>query len=111
MEVEAQRSIDEHGDRALAAYRVVQEALRNVQKHSRSRSATVSITRDGDGIAIAVRDCGAGFDTEARRAHRGIGLRSMNERVESFGGVLTVRSKRGQGTTVEAHFPLAEFES
>lgn len=97
------------GDCAVVAYRVVQEALRNVVKHAGATEAEVAVWRAGDDLHIRISDPGAGFDAGdagelGRRA--GLGLVSMAERARLAGGSLTVHSRPHAGTRVEARIPL-----
>jgi signal transduction histidine kinase len=79
------------------------EAMQNAAKHS-GGSVAVSIRRGVDELSFSVRDDGAGFDPALTR--RGVGMRSMAERVTSLGGSLEVRSSPGDGTLVSARLPL-----
>lgn len=94
------------GDVAITLYRVLQEALRNVEKHARADAVEVDAFRDGADAVMRVRDNGVGLDRipDGRRA--GIGLRSMRERVELLGGRMRLRSEPGRGATVEVRLPL-----
>jgi signal transduction histidine kinase len=87
---------------ALALFRIVQEALRNVEKHSGAEEGTIRLERDGALAHLTVRDEGRGF--AERRP--GLGLASMEERARSLGGRFEVSSKPGEGTKVEAWLPL-----
>ncbi len=91
--------------RALVAYRLLQEALTNVAKHARASEVVVQLTRDGDRARLRVVDDGQGFDSTQRTpgAH---GLAGMRFRVRSCGGRFSVRSAPGQGTTLEALLPI-----
>jgi two-component system sensor histidine kinase UhpB len=83
----------------LVVYRVAQEALTNVARHSEALGASVSLARAGDGrVTLTVRDDGRGFDP-ARHA-QGTGLRGMRERAVLIGASLDVESRPGHGTTV-----------
>lgn len=84
-----------------AAYRIAQEALTNVVRHSAAARATVTVERVGDDLVLAVTDDGSGFAPDA--SGRG-GLRGMRERAELVGGTLEVESGRN-GTSVIAHLP------
>jgi signal transduction histidine kinase len=94
------------------AFRVVQEALTNVAKHSGSTRAQVSIERTPSLLRIVMSDEGRGFDS--RRvldpAHRdgGFGLRGMRDRAELFGGSLGIDSTAGRGTRIEIRVPLVD---
>jgi signal transduction histidine kinase len=92
-------------DRELesAVYRVVQEALTNVVKHAHAERVWVEVREESDGIVIAVRDDGVGFDMEDRG--RGFGLIGMRERVALRGGSLTIVSGPG-GTELRGRIPL-----
>lgn len=85
-------------------YRIVQEALTNVAKHSGARTAWVTVATTPHGLTIEVADDGAGFDTGA--ATSGYGLAGMRERVYLVGGALEVTSDPTAGTTVRAVLPL-----
>jgi PAS domain S-box-containing protein len=91
---------------ALCLYRVVQEALHNVRKHSGAARASVSLTGTGGGLVLTVEDLGRGFDPAAMRGKRGLGLVSMKERVAAAGGVLTISARPGEGSRVQVQIPL-----
>jgi len=91
---------------ALCLYRVAQEALRNVTQHSGAQSASVRLSRNRQGICLSVTDRGAGFEPDSAQPRGGLGLLRMEERTRQAGGSLTVKSRPGKGTRVEAHIPL-----
>jgi len=93
-------------DIALALYRIVQEALRNVTKHSRALSVQVSLTANSIAISLTVTDNGVGFDPSSILLAEGIGLQSMKERARMFGGSLEVKSRPMQGTQIAVTVPL-----
>jgi len=95
------------GDVALCLYRIVQESLRNVVKHSGSETAVVELHGVPKGIELRVSDSGRGFDPTAPRAREGIGLIGMRERVLYVGGELSIQSSPSEGTRVEVQIPLA----
>ena len=92
-------------ERALAVYRVVQEALTNVAKYAQASEVQVLLRRAGDRALVRVQDDGRGFDPQQVRegSH---GLLGMRFRVRSCGGDLVLRSAPGQGTTIEATLPV-----
>jgi PAS domain S-box-containing protein len=94
-------------DVALCLFRVAQEAIRNVHKHSGVREALVELTEVSGALHLRVSDSGAGFDPASLDNAPGIGLLSMEERLRSMGGELAVQSTLGGGTTVEASIPLS----
>jgi len=90
-------------------YRVMQEALRNVLKHSEAPSVTLTLEGTPGAIRLCVTDTGKGFDPHQLPADRsGIGLLGMKERIRLVGGRLKVNSRPGHGTEVCAQVPLAE---
>ncbi|HTZ47068.1 MAG TPA: PAS domain S-box protein [Verrucomicrobiae bacterium] len=94
-------------DGALCLFRVAQEAIRNVQKHSGARKAIVQLDEIGGSMRLRVSDQGRGFDPEAPDFSQGLGLLSMQERLHSLGGELFVHSRCGGGTCIEACIPLS----
>ena len=91
---------------ALCFYRIAQEALHNVVKHSGAKSAHVNLAGTGDNaLNLMIEDSGNGFDTEGVRQKDGLGLRIMAERVRLAGGTFEISSHPGKGTTVTATIP------
>ncbi len=84
-------------------YRLVQEALTNVIKHSGASHVDVTVSEDHDTVQITVSDDGHGFDPTV--SVDGFGLAGMHERVSLVGGELVVGSSSGGGTTVRASIP------
>jgi len=93
----------------LALYRILQNALENVQKHARARHVTVCL-RQRAFIQLTINDDGIGFDPEHHAARRkgkgGLGLLSMRERATYVGGDFKIKSVRGAGTKIEVLIPL-----
>ena len=92
-------------DAALCLFRVAQEAIRNVQKHSGTHRALVQLDENSGSLRLRVSDHGAGFDAESNEHVQGLGLLSMQERLHSLGGELFVHSRPGGGTCIEACIP------
>ena len=92
-------------DRALSLYRVLEEALGNVFRHSGASGAHVTLVGLDHQIVLRVSDDGAGFVDDGEKS-AGLGLVSMRERVESLNGRLSIVSVPGSGTVVEARIPL-----
>jgi signal transduction histidine kinase len=92
----------------LCLFRVAQEALQNIVKHSGARAATMHVEAVRGELWLTIVDEGVGF--ERRTAGRGLGLLSMEERVDQIGGTLHVRSAPGAGTRVSARVPLRGAE-
>jgi signal transduction histidine kinase len=89
----------------IAAFRIVEESLKNVLRHSRSSSVAVGMTRSRGELLLEVQDEGIGMP--AQRDTPGLGIVGMRERATELGGSLTVNSG-GHGTLVSARFPLAQ---
>ena len=92
---------------SLCLFRVAQEALGNVVKHSGANRADVEITGAANEICLRIADAGIGFDPTLRNTHSGIGLMGMRERLRLVGGVISVRSAPSQGTEILAQVPLS----
>lgn len=91
---------------ALCLFRIVQEALQNLRKHSGAARAEVRLIKRADRITVSVYDQGKGFDMNDMKAHEGLGIRSMGERARLLSGNFKIHSKPGRGTKVEADIPL-----
>jgi PAS domain S-box-containing protein len=94
----------------VCLYRVLQEALQNAIKHSGARKVEVFLCRTGDRMELTVSDHGAGFDLVSTQG-RGLGLVSMEERLQTVDGLLAIRSEPKHGTTIKAWVPLLQDES
>jgi PAS domain S-box-containing protein len=92
---------------SLCLFRVMQEALRNAVKHSGVRHFEVKLRGTVDGIHLTVHDAGLGFDPEAVVNNRGLGLVSMQERVNLVKGKFSIDSRPGHGTTIQVRLPLS----
>ena len=91
---------------ALSLFRVLQEALQNVVKHSGSRRAQVSLSGRIETVHLTVKDSGVGFDPHQSARGPALGMTSMKERLTVVGGQLSVHSQRGNGTIIQAIAPL-----
>jgi signal transduction histidine kinase len=87
-----------------AVFRVMQEALANVARHSQASQAQLNLLVNSRQLSCSLHDDGLGFDSQNQPA--GFGLRSMHERIQALAGTLTVVSQPGQGTTVTVTVPL-----
>jgi signal transduction histidine kinase len=99
----------------ISIYRVVQEALTNVGKHSRAGKVVIVIGfRNGD-VDFSVQDDGIGFDLAQQTGNGvskiGLGLASMKERVTMMGGVFHLWSRRGEGTKISFSIPVANYKA
>jgi signal transduction histidine kinase len=94
-------------DVALCLFRIAQEALGNVVKHSHVKQAQAELRGADDEIRLRVVDVGAGFDPGLASMDTGIGLVSMRERLRLVGGTLSIRSAPSKGTEILARVPLS----
>jgi PAS domain S-box-containing protein len=99
-------------EQATMVYRILQEALNNLVKHSQATSAAVTLERDLHCVRLRIQDDGRGFDKGfvmgPHRIRTGIGLKSIDERVRILGGSLDIRTGPAQGTVLQIEIPLHE---
>ena len=99
-------------EKEVLLFRIVQEALSNVGKHSHAKAVEISLVSGNGDLMISVRDDGAGFDTEtvsnARDGGMRFGILGMRDRAEVLGGVLEIDSKPGSGTAVTVRVPMEQ---
>ena len=90
----------------IVVFRILQEALNNIAKHSRATVANIGLTKKKGRLELTVRDNGNGFDLDAvlngNNSFRGLGLSGMRERAELSGGRFKIESIRGKGTSIQA---------
>jgi two-component system, NarL family, sensor kinase len=95
----------------LVIFRVVQESLTNVHRHSGSATAKIRLTQSTDAVNFEIIDQGKGISAERQRAlaaaQIGVGVRGMEERVRQFGGTLKIQSSP-TGTSICGTIPLGE---
>ena len=96
---------------SLCLFRVLQEALHNSAKHSRVRRFEVELFEASNAIHLVVRDSGLGFDPEAAMKSEGLGLISMQERMNLVKGEFSIDSQPKRGTTIHASVPLSSASS
>jgi two-component system, NarL family, sensor histidine kinase LiaS len=89
-----------------ALWRVTQEALSNVARHSHASTVQLHLESTEQHVSLSVSDNGQGFETTSRE-HHGFGLRSIRERIEQVGGTLLIQSSRDAGTRIVVHCPLS----
>ncbi len=99
----------------IAVFRIVQESLSNIAKHSRASRVSIRLVQDADSIDLAVEDNGRGFEQEEhprlKGLYSGLGLISMRERTEQLGGIFEISSIKKQGTTIHVRIPLREVHA
>ncbi len=92
-------------DIAVCVYRVVQESLRNVAKHSQAKRAQVTVAIEDTTLLLTIRDEGKGFETDQARGD-GLGIVNIRERIHLCGGTVEITSQLNRGTTLTARIPL-----
>jgi len=119
LDIRIQKEIDLMEDEVpvslkVVIYRVLQEAMNNIAKHSKANAVFLSLRKSGGSIELAIRDNGLGFDPAEEHSHtgtgRGLGLDSMRERVEFSGGSYLIESKKGAGTAIRAFWLVKNGE-
>jgi PAS domain S-box-containing protein len=91
---------------SLCLFRVLQEAANNAARHGGAKRIEVQLTEEPWEVHLLIRDFGLGFDIDAARQGRGLGLTSMQERVRMLGGKIAIDSKLKGGTTIHVRVPL-----
>jgi signal transduction histidine kinase len=113
-------SVDVRGDERpvaspvkTALFRIVQEALTNIIKHAQAMKVYITLTYREDAVAVRVVDDGQGFDLRAAGSGKRVswGLKGMEERASLLGGRFEIRSRPGEGTTVEVSVPYLQEET
>jgi signal transduction histidine kinase len=94
----------------VCVFRVAQEAVQNAMKYSKARTITVRLQGDARGLVLNVLDDGLGFDV-AGAWGKGLGLISMQERLEAVGGTFEIRSSPGEGTRVTVNVPFSGLQA
>src|SRR5256885_15964652 len=96
----------------MVIYRVVQEALHNVAKHSHAKSANIILNQSNQRVRLLVEDDGVGFSTKTSNSRgNSFGLAGIKERVHSIGGEVRVASNKERGTRIEVAVPLKEMSA
>ena len=96
---------------ALGLFRVTEESLTNVARHSGAKSARVQLNGDSDGIHLTIEDTGRGFDLSGLERKGGLGFVSMRERLRALRGTVHVESAPGQGTRIDVLVPAQSLET
>ena len=101
------KDIDLGTERSTTLFRILQEALTNVARHSGATNVNIELTHDNQAVSLKVEDNGRGITTEEVMAHDSLGLLGIRERAEMIGGHLTLEGKPGVGTLVRVRIPLS----
>ena len=94
-----------NSDQSVALFRIVQEAMNNVAKHSRATEAKVLLTQTEESISLKIEDNGVGFDQNEKKKTESYGLIGIRERVFLLDGELNISSTKGNGTLINITMP------
>jgi signal transduction histidine kinase len=98
----------------ILLYRIFQEVLTNIGKHSEASQVTISIRRQNGGISFLIADNGKGFNIEKVTtrdiSEKGLGLVTLSERIRMLGGSAHIRSEEGKGTRISFTIPIEESQ-
>ena len=90
----------------ITIFRIIQELITNIIKHSRATQATINLTNHNDSLNIMIEDNGIGFNTSKISKNNGMGIHSIEKRVEHLEGEITIESQPNNGTTIIIDIPL-----
>jgi PAS domain S-box-containing protein len=102
------RHFDLEPDRSIAVFRIFQEALTNVARHSAATKVESSLKKNGKSLFLTIQDNGRGITEEEVANHQSLGLIGMRERALIFGGTVEIKGKNGKGTKVFLSLPVAK---
>ncbi|MBL7765316.1 MAG: sensor histidine kinase [Chitinophagaceae bacterium] len=92
----------------LVVYRIIQESVNNVIKHSKANTLDISVIRDHEGLQVSIEDNGLGFNKADMSNSEGIGMKNIKARVEFLKGTLDIDSRPGKGTLIAFFIPLTK---
>ena len=90
----------------IVLYRIIQECVNNVIKHSGANQLDISLIKDVDGLSVSIEDNGKGFNTNDKTKFGGIGLKNIASRIEFLKGTVEFDSAEGRGTMVGINVPI-----
>jgi PAS domain S-box-containing protein len=93
----------------LSLYRILQEALTNIEKHSKASRVSVKFLRDDSYVTLQIEDDGQGLQITEPKRRNGLGLLHMRERANLVGGVFSIKASDGKGVSLTVHAPLKEL--
>jgi len=91
---------------ASCIYRVAQESLQNIAKHSNAKNVSVALGFENGAVVLTIGDDGVGFDLRAVKGRKGLGLIGMDERARLVKGTLTITAQPAHGTQITLEIPL-----
>lgn len=98
-------------DVALCLFRIVQEGMQNIAKHSRTRACVIELTAESEGLLLRIIDSGIGFDPTKPKYKPGLGLISMRERLRQVNGQMRLYTAPRQGTQLEVRVPFKKISA
>jgi len=104
------QSIDLEKEPSVAVFRIFQEALTNIARHSRAKNVAVKMSTEDHSCILSISDDGVGIDREVLNNGKTFGLLGMKERAIIFGGEVSITGKKNRGTTVEVRIPITKSE-
>jgi two-component system sensor histidine kinase UhpB len=104
--VKSQESIELPDAHSISLFRILQETLNNILKHSQAKNAQIEIVKGPDHLELIVSDDGVGFSNNARNKPHSFGLRGIHERVAHLGGTVKIASNLKRGTQIAIFIPL-----
>ncbi len=90
----------------LNFYRFIQESVTNALKHSKAKTLTVNIVKEDNTVEVLIKDNGIGFDNVTSLKQHSLGLKTIAERIRMLKGVLSIKSKKGEGTDIVSQIPI-----
>lgn len=94
----------------ISLYRIIQESINNIVKHSQASEALIVIDRTGENLTVTIKDDGKGFEdnpeTSIFNRRAGLGVANIDERVRLLGGTLEIDSRPGRGVTLKITLPV-----
>jgi two-component system sensor histidine kinase DegS len=96
-------------DAQINLFRIVQEALNNIEKHAGASHVTIEVDTTPQKVYLTIRDDGKGFPHRGRGKPRNLGIASMSERTELLGGKLDIKSEADRGTMISVEVPLRQI--
>ena len=104
-------SVDEfivEDDISIAVFRIFQESLTNIARHSQATKVTVTIMREDDFLLVEISDNGVGISEEQISSSKSLGIIGMKERVSVFRGKIKISKEASGGTTVRVYIPIGK---
>src|SRR5439155_6724517 len=95
------------GDQAFHIFRIIQELLQNIIKHSGANQAIVQLSYNANRLYITVEDDGKGFEEKEVTVNNGVGLKNIHDRIKVLNGKIDVRSAPGKGTSILIEVPFS----